>query len=61
MSEHYNILLTGAAGGIGSIIAEHFAASGHGLLLTDINSEPLEELAGQLRYRSPCNKYSRCR
>ena len=49
MREHYNILLTGAAGGIGSVIAKHFAASGHALLLTDINSEPLEELAGRLR------------
>ena len=49
MSEHYNILLTGAAGGIGSTIAGHFAANGHNLLLTDINSEPLEKLARQLR------------
>ena len=49
MSEPYNILLTGAAGGIGSTIARYFAASGHKLLLTDINSEPLEKLATQLR------------
>jgi len=49
MSEHYNILLTGAAGGIGSTIARYFAATGHKLLLTDINSEPLEKLATQLR------------
>ena len=49
MSEHYNILLTGAAGGIGSTIARHFSADGHHLLLTDINSEPLEKLATQLR------------
>ena len=49
MREHHNILLTGAAGGIGSVIAKHFAASGHAMLLTDINSEPLEELAGRLR------------
>jgi len=49
MSEHYHILLTGAAGGIGSTIARHFAAAGHTLLLTDINSEPLEKLATQLR------------
>jgi short-subunit dehydrogenase len=49
MSEHYYILLTGAAGGIGSTIARHFATEGHELLLTDINSEPLEKLAAQLR------------
>ncbi len=49
MSEHYNILLTGAAGGIGSTIARHFAADGHKLLLTDINSETLEKLATRLR------------
>ena len=49
MSEPWNILLTGAAGGIGSTIARYFAATGHKLLLTDINSEPLEKLATQLR------------
>ena len=49
MSEYYHILLTGAAGGIGSTIARHFAADGHSLLLTDINSGPLEKLAEQLR------------
>jgi short-subunit dehydrogenase len=49
MSGHYTILLTGAAGGIGSTIARHFAAAGHKLLLTDINSEPLEKLATELR------------
>ena len=49
MSEHYTILLTGAAGGIGSTIARHFAAGGNKLLLADINSEPLEKLAAQLR------------
>ena len=49
MSEHYNILLTGAAGGIGSTIARYFAANGHNQLLTDINTEPLEKLATQLR------------
>ena len=49
MSEHYHILLTGAAGGIGSTIARHFAAAGHSLLLTDINRESLEQLAERLR------------
>ena len=49
MSERYTILLTGAAGGIGSSIARYFAASGHKLLLTDINTGPLEKLAIELR------------
>jgi short-subunit dehydrogenase len=49
MSEQFTILLTGAAGGIGSVIAEYFAAAGCRLLLTDIDSKRLEELAGKLR------------
>lgn len=48
MSEHYNILLTGAAGGIGSVIAEHFAASGARLLLTDLNNAAVTGLAERL-------------
>jgi short-subunit dehydrogenase len=48
MSERYTILLTGAAGGIGSTIARYFAADGHRLLLTDINAGPLEKLASEL-------------
>jgi short-subunit dehydrogenase len=51
MSEQTTILLTGAAGGIGSVIAEYFAATCSRLLLTDIDSDRLEELAGQLRAR----------
>lgn len=49
MSEQPTILLTGAAGGIGSVIADYFAAAGSRLLLTDIDKDRLDELAGQLR------------
>lgn len=49
MSESHSILLTGAAGGIGSVIAEYFAARGCRLLLTDIDKGRLETLAGKLR------------
>jgi len=49
MNEHYSILLTGAAGGIGSVIAGHFAARGARLLLTDINQAALDALASRLR------------
>ena len=48
MPEQFTILLTGAAGGIGSVIAEYFAAAGCRLLLTDIDSMRLAELAGKL-------------
>lgn len=51
MSEQHTILLTGAAGGIGSVIAAHFAAAGSRLLLTDIDGDRLEALAAQLRAR----------
>jgi short-subunit dehydrogenase len=43
-----NILITGAAGGIGSCVARRLAAMGAGLLLTDFRREPLDELADQL-------------
>jgi len=49
MSKQYSILLTGAAGGIGSVIAESFACSGARLLLTDLNNAALKELAGRLQ------------
>ena len=48
MNNNYSILLTGAAGGIGSVIAEHFAASGARLLLTDLNNAALNGLAERL-------------
>jgi len=49
MSKQYNILLTGAAGGIGSVIADYFAANGAALLLTDLNNAALSELAERLQ------------
>lgn len=49
MNEQYSILLTGAAGGIGSVIAEYFAADGARLLLTDLNNAALTELAARLQ------------
>lgn len=42
-------LVTGAAGGIGSAIAKRLAAAGARLLLTDLQAEPLDQLAAQLR------------
>jgi short-subunit dehydrogenase len=42
------IVLTGAAGGIGSAIARRLAASGAALLLTDLRQEPLDRLAAEL-------------
>jgi short-subunit dehydrogenase len=48
MNEKYSILLTGAAGGIGSVIAEYFASSGARLLLTDLNNAALTDLATRL-------------
>jgi short-subunit dehydrogenase len=51
MNKHYSILLTGAAGGIGCVIAEYFAGNGTRLLLTDINGAALSELAKHLQQR----------
>jgi short-subunit dehydrogenase len=49
MPEQHTILLTGAAGGIGSVIADYFAARGCRLLLTDVDEQRLNALAGELR------------
>jgi len=49
MPEQHTILLTGAAGGIGSVIAGYFAARGCRLLLTDVDEQRLDALAGKLR------------
>jgi short-subunit dehydrogenase len=46
--ESARILLTGAAGGIGSAVARRLAKSGATLLLTDLRREPLERLAAEL-------------
>jgi short-subunit dehydrogenase len=43
------IVLTGAAGGIGSAVARQLASSGAALLLTDLRQEPLDRLASDLR------------
>ncbi len=48
-NKQYSILLTGAAGGIGSVIAEYFAGNGARLLLTDINGAALTGLAENLQ------------
>lgn len=47
--KQYRILLTGAAGGIGSVIAEYFAGNGSRLLLTDLNKAALAGLAARLQ------------
>jgi short-subunit dehydrogenase len=46
--EHAHVLLTGAAGGIGSAIAARLAQSGAALQLTDLRREPLDRLAADL-------------
>jgi short-subunit dehydrogenase len=42
------VVLTGAAGGIGSAVARRLAAGGAKLLLTDLRQEPLDRLAAEL-------------
>jgi short-subunit dehydrogenase len=42
------VVLTGAAGGIGSAIAQRLANAGATLLVTDLRQEPLDRLARQL-------------
>jgi short-subunit dehydrogenase len=42
------IVLTGAAGGIGSAVAQRLAKAGSALLLTDLRPEPLGRLAQEL-------------
>jgi short-subunit dehydrogenase len=44
------VLVTGAAGGIGSSVARRLGASGASLLLTDFREEPLMALAEELRF-----------
>jgi short-subunit dehydrogenase len=46
--EGKKIVLTGAAGGMGGLIAAELAARGAHLVLTDLNEPRLEELAGRL-------------
>ena len=42
------VVITGAAGGIGSALARAFAARGAALALIDLRDEPLRELAATL-------------
>lgn len=43
-----SVLITGAAGGIGSAVAKRLALSGARLLLTDLHIAPLDRLAAEL-------------
>ncbi len=49
MFDASSILITGAAGGIGTALAKAYAAHGVHLFLGDIEVEPLESLASQCR------------
>ena len=46
-----SVIITGAAGGIGSCIARHFAAAGASVMLADIREAETTELASSLRSR----------
>ena len=46
------ILLTGAAGGVGRATAMLLAGKGANLVLADIRSEPLREMAAQIGDRA---------
>ncbi|MCJ2178506.1 SDR family oxidoreductase [Novosphingobium album (ex Hu et al. 2023)] len=46
-------VVTGAAGGMGAAIARAFAAQGHALVISDLNPEPLEAVADELRTQVP--------
>jgi short-subunit dehydrogenase len=54
------VLITGAAGGIGSQIARELAANGSSLLLTDLRNEPLEKLAAELAVKAGNVRFSAC-
>ena len=43
-----NIILTGAAGGIGSVLARGLAAAGADMILADIRQDPLDKLVQEL-------------
>lgn len=49
---HIKALVTGAAGGIGSIVAHNLVDEGAGVLLTDARQDGLDELSDTLRLRS---------
>jgi NADP-dependent 3-hydroxy acid dehydrogenase YdfG len=48
-----NVVVTGAASGIGEGIARSLAASGHSLVLADLNEAKLTELAQELGNATP--------
>lgn len=50
------IILTGAAGGIGRVLARGLAAAGADMILADIRQAPLDELAQEL----PSGKHKAC-
>lgn len=47
------VVITGAAGGMGSAIARAFAEQGRSLILCDLHAGPLEELAAALASKAP--------
>jgi 3-oxoacyl-[acyl-carrier protein] reductase len=47
--ENKRVLITGAAGGMGSAFARRFAAEGASLILTDVDEKGLEQAAATLR------------
>ncbi|NKB57345.1 MAG: SDR family oxidoreductase [Alphaproteobacteria bacterium] len=51
------VLVTGAAGGIGSAMAEAFAAHGGELILVDLDAEAVAELAGTLGEGASFHQY----
>jgi NAD(P)-dependent dehydrogenase (short-subunit alcohol dehydrogenase family) len=42
------IVITGASGGLGQVVAQHFAESGAGMVLASTNADKLEELVHKL-------------
>ncbi len=51
------VLVTGAAGGIGSAMAAAFAAHGGALIVADIDGEAVEKLAAELGGGVTCHQY----
>lgn len=47
------VLITGAAGGIGSVLSQTFAEQGYRVVMTDKNQAPGEALAERIRTRVP--------
>src|SRR4051794_35396813 len=47
------VVVTGAASGIGAIIARHFADAGARLVLSDVNEQPLKAVAENIAANGP--------